>query len=443
MTFGTIFNDWTLLCVFLLAGYLLREWIPLFQKLFLPASVIAGFIALIGGPQVLGWWAVPKSFGSYASPLIVLVMACLVWGVTVDKKRVVGYLDYICMINGVRFAQIAVGAVVGIGLRTIWKDLPLGWGSMGVASYLGGHGTAAAYGSVFKELGVEGNFELGMLMSTLGLLTAVTVGMVIVNIGVRKGWCQYMKLGDKRGEYTERRLLPPDKRVSIGNMRVPGGSINALAFQFAMLMALIWLGGQMFRFLGANVHPMFRRVPPFVHGVTAAIIVWPILRALKLGDYVDRKTCTTISGFSLDILIVGSIGTMNLKLVSAFAVPILIHFLLITAATSWICFWYNYKITENEWFERAVFIFGQSTGSTPTGLALVRAIDPDSVATPGEAHAVASGFGAFATFWVAPLVPVLAVNSPMSEIGLGIVGTIVSLGIGWFLFRKKMKALGR
>ena len=443
MTFATLFNDWMILCAFLLAGYLLREFVPILQRIFLPAAVIGGFIALIGGPQVLGIWAVPKSFASYSSSLIILVMTCLMWGVNIDMKRIEGYVDYFCVIQGVKFAQIAVGALTGVLLCKIWPALPTGWGTMGIAAYLGGHGVVASYGAIFKDLGIPENMDLGMIMATIGLLCAVTVGMIIVNIGVRKGWCQYVKPGDKAQSVVEKGLLPKDKRAPIGTTRVPGSSINNLAFQFAMLMVVILVGKMLLQLCGTFIHPMFKKLPNYFYGIFGSLLIWPIMCKCKMQDYVDRKTCSTISGFCLEILIVGAIATLNLKLVSDFYIPILIHFVAITVATTLICLWYNYKITENEWFEKGIFIFGQATGSTPTGLALVRAIDPDSVATPGEAHAVAGAVGTPFFFWVPAVLPLLAVNMPWGEIGLGVLGTAIPLGLGWILFRKKMKALGR
>ena len=43
-----------ILSLLLMAGTFLRAKVPLFQKLLLPSSVIAGFIGLLLGPNVLG-----------------------------------------------------------------------------------------------------------------------------------------------------------------------------------------------------------------------------------------------------------------------------------------------------------------------------------------------------------------------------------------------------
>ncbi|MBQ8090549.1 MAG: hypothetical protein IJ233_07405, partial [Pyramidobacter sp.] len=299
-----------------------------------------------------------------------------------------------------------------------------------------------AYGGVFKGLGIVENTDLGMVMATLGLLCAVTVGMVWVNIGLRKGWCQFVKPGTSASLGSEPHLLAPEQRTSIGSSRVPASGINALAFQFAMLMAVITLGTWAFKFAGRYVD-FYNHIPGNFIGVIAAVVLWPLMKVVHLDQFVDRKTCSTISGFSLEILIVAAVSTMNLKLVSIFIKPILIHFAAIVTLTSVICFWYNRKISADQWFEKAIFVFGQATGTTPSGLALVRTIDPDSVACPGEAHGIASGFGIPVTFWIPALMPVLAVKMPWAEVGIGALGAAVFLVGGWLLFRKDVRKLGR
>lgn len=440
MTFASFFADLEIWSLFLLAGYLLREFCPPLQRIFLPSAVIGGVIALVGGEQILGLWEIPDTFSSLSSSLIILIMTCLVWGVRIDKSRIKNYLDYFCLLNSVRFGQICVGAFVGILLRYVWTELPIGWGTMGFSAYFGGHGTVASYAAVFESLGYGTDYTaIGMIMATLGLICAVTVGMVFVNIGVRKGYAEYVNINSNLGRYEERRLLPKEKRSSLGMTRVPAGSVNALAFQFAMLMACIWLGEHISILLEKYVWSGFGSIPNMLYGIIGAIIVWPIMRRIHCEEYVDRKTCTTISGFSLELLILGSIATINLSVLSKFWVPILIQFVIITVFTAVMCFWYNKRIAEKEWFEKGLFVFGQSTGATPTGLALVRAVDPDSVASPGEAHAVQSGVAGVIFSWLPAALPMLATSMPWGEVGLGAVGFLICFISGWVLFRKQIR----
>ena len=52
--------DFAYLSFFLVLGTMLRRYVPFFRKFLIPNNIIAGFLALIFGPQILGaiWRAV-------------------------------------------------------------------------------------------------------------------------------------------------------------------------------------------------------------------------------------------------------------------------------------------------------------------------------------------------------------------------------------------------
>ena len=68
--FATAVDDLGLLMIFLLVGVLaLRVCKPL-KKLYLPAGLIGGAVALIMGPQVLGIIEIPSTWSGMATPMI-------------------------------------------------------------------------------------------------------------------------------------------------------------------------------------------------------------------------------------------------------------------------------------------------------------------------------------------------------------------------------------
>ena len=74
---------------------------------------------------------IPESFSKFSNVLIAPIMAALLFGVTINRKKVVGYLDYICVEQGIYGMQMAVGAALGALLAVLWPGLPKGWGTMG------------------------------------------------------------------------------------------------------------------------------------------------------------------------------------------------------------------------------------------------------------------------------------------------------------------------
>ena len=186
--FMTATNDLALLMVFMVIGVVLLQVIKPLQKLFLPAGLIGGAVALVLGPQVLGLIELPKTWGGLPTPMINVVLTCAIFGVTINRSKMKNYLGAINLIVLTYFAQMFVGCLVGIGLGKIWKQLPYSWGLMTVYTYWGGHGAAMTAGTVFESLGVQNMTSLGIIMATFGLIIAMLAGIPLVNYGVRRGW---------------------------------------------------------------------------------------------------------------------------------------------------------------------------------------------------------------------------------------------------------------
>src|SRR5690554_3090181 len=73
----TLFTDLGLIFALLLVGKLIRVKVKFIQKLFIPPSLIAGFLGLAMGPNGLGWLPFSNQLGTYAGVLIALVFASL------------------------------------------------------------------------------------------------------------------------------------------------------------------------------------------------------------------------------------------------------------------------------------------------------------------------------------------------------------------------------
>ena len=58
-------------------GNTLRRRVGLFQRLLMPASITGGILALVLGPQVLGWIPFSDSMGTYTTLLIAFVLSLI------------------------------------------------------------------------------------------------------------------------------------------------------------------------------------------------------------------------------------------------------------------------------------------------------------------------------------------------------------------------------
>lgn len=432
MTVAALFSDMTVIARFMLAGFFMREVIKPVQKLFLPSSLIGGLLALLLGQQVLGVAVIPESFSSFSSVLIAPIMAALLFGVTLTRKKLAGFLDYICVEQAIYGMQMCVGAGLGALLAVFWPGLPVGWGSMGVFAFQGGHGNAGAAGETYKSLGVPENMSVGMVLATFGLIIAMLVGMLMVNLGVRKGWAKYVKDPKKQPSWYYGGVLPQERKVSIGTSVTSSISINHLALQAAWLLTAVYVGRLVitaagFFWEGVDV------LPTVIQGILGGAIVWNLARLTKLDRLIDVKLIHQISGFLLEVVVLTAMATLDIELISTYIVPILIYTLVCSALTLLLAFGGCRLFCREEWFEKALMAFGVGIGNTATGLALVRAVDPDSQSGAPDSHGVYSAVMCWKEMF-AGLVPVWMMSGLGMTMGVGGVICAVCLGVGAALF---------
>ncbi len=439
MTVRTFCNDMLLLAVFMLVGFFIREYVKPLQKLFLPSSLIGGLVILILGPQILNVVPVPETYAKVPNVLIDIVMASLVFGVNFNRDRIGSYLDYICVPMTAYGMQMCVGTGLGYLLSNIWPGLPKGWGIMGVFSFHGGHGTASAAAATFESLGIEGNMAVGMVLSTFGLIVSMLVGMILVNYGVRKGWASYVKEPKKQPSWFYGGVLPEENRKPSGHMVTTGISINHLALQASWLLAALFLGQRLFEITG-RYWGFINTLPSVLHGVIGGAVLWQILKILKWDRYVDMKTIKQLSGFLLEIVVFTAMATLDVEFISTYIVPILIYTFTLCVLTVPIILITANRFCKHEWFEKAMMAFGAATGNTSTGLALVRAVDPDSCSAAGDTHGVYTTLTCWKDSFVG-FAPVWLMTGIALTMGVGAALMIGFAVAGIILFDKKRRRI--
>jgi len=395
---------------------------------------------LVMGPQVLNLVTIPKSFGGFSGAMIRFILCALVFG-GFSAKKLIDYGDYIMVLHSVYGMQLALGVFVGIVCEGFWNTLPAGWGYLAAESFHGGHGRATAAGNVFKGVtSISDYIDIGLVLSTFGIIIAMTVGMVVVNWGVRKGYAAFVKDVAIQPDYFYGGLLPEEKQVPIGTQKITGTSVNALALQMGFILASMWVGeliGKLFVF----AFPVLKGVALLAWDTVGGIAGWYVVKLFGMTKFVDKKTINQLAGLALEVLLVGAMATLNVKVLVTNIVPLLIITVIICLLTIvWTLF--MAKMTcRDQWFEKAAMIIGCATGATPTGLALVRAIDPNSQSCAAEAHGVYCGVTFWIYFFTSILPPLLAVGSNTLTYVVGLLQFVIPVLIGFLVFRPiKLKA---
>ncbi|MCP3012949.1 sodium:glutamate symporter [Nocardiopsis dassonvillei] len=400
-----------LLGVLLLTAKLVRVRWKLTQRLYLPASIIGGGVALLLGPDVfgrlMGWLADRGVGGGFAERaaegglfgadvmavwsalpglLISVVFASLFLGKPLPRFREAASLAGPNLAFGVTMAsgQYVIGLVLALLVLAPLFGVPVISGALIEIGFLGGHGTAAGLGDTFEQAGWAEGQDLALGMATVGLLSGIIVGIVLINWGVRRGKSNVIS-DDSRGSDTEQAgLVEPGKRPAGSTMTVHPSSMDPMTLHFG-LVALAVLIGQLIlmglqwleRVLWADTIEIMAYVPLFPLAMIGGIVLQVFIDRFDRNEVVDQGTVERIQGLSLDVLIIAAMATLSLQAIAdnlaAFAI-------LAAAGVLWSLCGFLFlapRMMPSHWFERGIGEFGQSLGVTATGLVLMRVVDPE------------------------------------------------------------------
>ena len=372
-----MFFGFCLLGGFLLLGKALRVAVRPFQALFLPSSILGGFVALLCGPYLLdllpAW--VTASWTPLPGLLINIVFACLFLGVALPGARALWSRGgaQLCFGMVIGLGQYAVALLVTVLLLTPFFDVPAVFACILEIGFSGGHGTAAGMSEVFRQVGFPAGAALSQMSATVGIITAVAGGILIINIVLRRG---YRTLADGgKALRASTGLLEKADGFPIARATVAPESVEPLAFHFALVALAVLLGWAMLGPL-RGLHPLLRGFPLFPLAMIGGLAIQALATPLRLARYFDRDTFERILGFSLDMLVVAAIATIRLDLFVAHFWPFVI---LMAAGIAWLFFAMFVlapRMFPQFWLERGVTEFGMQSGVTAMGLLLLRLVDP-------------------------------------------------------------------
>lgn len=380
MTYGPydFMVDFAIASVFMIIGQILRARIKLFQSLYIPASVIAGILCLLLGPQFANILPFTSNISSYPYLLIVFLFAGQFLGNTHinSVKQMANKAGDMFFYNAC--AQIGqYGLVMLFGLLvlgTLFPNLNKAFAVMLPAGFSGGHGTAAAFGGIFSEYGFTDATSLGMTTATFGLLIAIFGGIILINIATRIGATQYVKKMADAPESMRTGLMPPEERQPIGFGTVSPSSIDPIAWHVALCllctMAAYYINGWFKARFGVDV-------PMMSISMLCGILIQLFLNQIKMGDYIDKETTTRIGSAASDYMVVFGIASIQISVIITYAVPLLLTVLfgiVLCLIFIWVI---SPRVWKDAWFEHAIFSWGWLTGTVSCGVTLLRVIDPE------------------------------------------------------------------
>jgi ESS family glutamate:Na+ symporter len=376
-------------------AWLVRRYVPPFAALLIPTSVIAGFVILLVGPQVLGAWTgtnglVPQqvldTWRNLPGLMINVVFAAIMLGKTLPSLPAIWQQSAGHFILGsvLSFGQFALGALVVVLVLTPVFGLTDLAGSIIELSFAGGHGTIAGMGPLLEEAGAPEVVDLGLGLATISMITGILGGSLLVRYALSKDSipvarttvptdAEDLDLHAVRVAPVDAAPVEPPDTTDIGISPVTAAFMFiglAIAVAIGILELLRWVVGA----LGSDV---FENFPLFPFTVIGGYAVQAVMTRFGRAHLVDRASVSGIAVLALDFLIAAAIGSMSLATLGA-NIPALV--ILTVVAVVWsvvVVLLLAPRIHSANWFEHGMADFGQSQGNVATGFVLADMADPD------------------------------------------------------------------
>lgn len=417
-----LFSDAGIILALLLFGKLCRAKIKAIQSLFIPPSLIAGVLALAFGPNGLGWLPLSNNLGTYSAILIAVVFSALPLASPKFKiKEVASKVGPMWAYSqfGMLFQWAAIG-LLGIFILTPIFKVPEPFGIMVPVGFYGGHGTAAAMGATFGEMGWPDALSLGMTTATVGVVLGVIGGVIFIKLATKKKQTSYVTDFAELPDELRSGLIPEEKRDGLGKATVSSISIEHYTMHLAIVFVCAFLGYLFSK--GVKMQWNDLDIPVFLSAYLVGLLAKLLMDKTNVSYYVEQKTIGNISGTATDLLVACGVGAINLQVVSANWQPLVVALILGIIITIFMVFFFAKKLYREDWFEKAIFAWGWWTGTMAIGIALLRIVDPKN-----ESHALDNYALAFLP--CAPIEIILILSVPIAFKG----GWLLWLCLGYLI----------
>ncbi len=391
-----------LLGLMLVLGKLVRLRFHIFSKYFLPSSVIAGLIVLLLGPAVLGQ-ILPnidrfssRDYGIFTQDIISVFTTLP--GLLINVIFAALFLGK--KIPNIKQIWMSAGPQVSYGQTVAWGQYVLGIlvtmvvlvplfgispmaGALIEIAFEGGHGTSAGLASTFEDVGFAEGADLALGLATVGVVSGVVFGVILINWGVRKQKTNYLKDPASFDEAGLRGVIDIEDRQNAGVLTTSPQSIEPLAIHIGFIAIAILLGQGILEALlwlenatwGQNGTIIVAYLPLFPLAMLGGVLVQVFMDKFDRFHLIDRDMINRIQGLALDFLIVSAIGTLSLEVIGA---NIGVFLILALTGILWNVLAFVYfapRMIPKNYFERGIGDFGQSMGMTAAGLMLIRIVD--------------------------------------------------------------------
>lgn len=378
----------------LLVAAVLRARVSFFQRFLIPAPIIAGILLLVFYNFIAPLWGLQSDYlGELVYHLLNLSFIAMMLRVTGKRKddhngkRVVA--QNVTAVIAQYGIQCFFGLVVtALLIATVKPDLFPAFGFTLALGFELGPGQAFSIGSTWESMGFTGGSSVGLTMAAIGFLLGSFGGVVLINQGLKRGWIgkEYLEKIKKKSIRTGFFSRVESERPVGSYLSTDGESLDTFSYHIALVMftyLISWGFLTLLSKLLGLIGPLGSELADSLWGINfifsafCALAVKMFMKLLKVETTIDNATCNRISGLSVDLTVAASLGAISLVAVQGYWIPILA--LVVTGALITLVLLPAYcsRLYDDHQFYRMLLIYGTATGTLPTGLALLRVVDPE------------------------------------------------------------------
>ena len=372
--------------IMLLIGMLLRSKIGFLKNMLVPTSVVAGILGIIFVNVVeitgINIGTTMPDFTTIVNHLFTVSFISITLMVTPKESGNTpkAMLRGIIGMGIVWSLLFAITPVIGAGV--VWLlgrgfDMNYIYGMLVPFAFCQGPGQSVTYGGMFETFGWPNAITVAVAYAVVGFIVAFVIGIPLAKWGIKKGYAKYTGKVDER--LIRGYLRKNEQTATMVKDTTCNSNIETLAFHFA-LIGLCYV-------MAVGISKVFSYLPGFfgvvmssmmfMNGIYAAFIVKRIMQKLSLDFLMENTLQSKITGWTSDYLVVCAFMSVSVSIISKWIIPMLAVCLVTTVVTLIVCLYFGRRFGGVNDFERTVGLYGTCTGTVPSGITLIRIVDPD------------------------------------------------------------------
>lgn len=397
-------HNWSFIILFATLSVLLgiatflKRMVPLFKRYLIPVSIIAGFLGLILGPEVLNI----IQFNVKDLENIVYHLMAIGFIAIALKDRPIRKGNDLTKTAFYIVSTYLIQGILGFGLSlflfyTIFPNLFPPMGLLLPLGYGQGPGQAYSIGSSWELKGFVYGGNIGLTIATFGYLWALIPGIIILNYLVKKNKMKVEVSKESEPAFIIEKDEAGEAPIS--------ESIDKITIQFFMIGIVYLVTYLTIKGLTSLLYPLGKFGETladtlwgfqFIFGTVYAIGLRFLFNLFKksrimIYNYPNNYLLTRISGASFDFMVTAAICAISIRVFVANYAPIIIITTLGGIVTYFYCLYLSKYTFKHYTLEYFIALYGMLTGTLSTGLALLREVDKNFTSPVAENLVLASG----------------------------------------------------